>query len=202
MNLRRCRSLTPILGGTALLSLSLLIHFLAPQSPVGVYPVETYDSKPAIEDLLESQDPCDRIVYEVTLRGLAKQAAEREKEEEIRKRLSTLDPIPASATVEVTVDELLTAYEENEGTASERFGNKIIKMSGVVDRIEVKDSLDIYFITIASTEKAQIQVVRCIFDRKHAKTLTKLRAGQTVTVQGKYTGSIVDLRMGSCFLVD
>ena len=155
-----------------------------------------------VELINKRLDDYNRQMNVLEERELAKQEKEREKEEEIRKRLSKLDPIPAAATVEVTVEELITAYEDDEETANERFGSKIIKITGVVDRIEVKDSLDIFYITLTSNEKDMPQVVRCMFDKKHGKALTRLRAGQTVTVQGKYTGSVVDIRMGSCFIVD
>lgn len=134
-------------------------------------------------------------------RELAKQEVEQEKEEELRKKLSKLEPVQTPAILEVTVEELLSAYEEDEETANESYGNKILKITGVVDRVEVKDTLGIYYITLTNAERNIMQVVRCVFDKKHGLELNQLTPGQTVTVQGKYDGSIVDIRIGNCVLV-
>ena len=69
-----------------------------------------------------------------------------------------------------------------------------------MERIEVKDTLDINYITI-SEERDLLQSVRCMFDKGHEDELNQLAKGQTVTVQGKFGGSIVQLRMIHCILV-
>jgi hypothetical protein len=134
-------------------------------------------------------------------RELAKQEVVLDKEEELRRKLSKLEPVPTPATIEVTVQELLSAYETDEEMANVRYGNKILKITGVVDRIEVKDNFGIYYITLTNAERNLMQVVRCVFDKKHGSDLIRLTPGQTVTVQGKYDGSIVDIRMGNCVLI-
>jgi hypothetical protein len=131
---------------------------------------------------------------------LGKQGGSQSKEEEIRHQLKQLEPEPSSAAIEVTVKELASAYEIDEETAGERFGNKILKVTGLVERIEVKDTLDINYITI-SEEGDLLQSVRCMFDKEHEDELNQLTKGQTVTVQGKFSGSIVQLRMIHCILV-
>jgi len=111
-------------------------------------------------------------------------------------------PQPVTAELEVAVEELLLAYETDGVAANVKFANKILRITGVVDRIEVKDTLGIYYITLRSAEKRLLQTVRCVFDEKHGNELNKLLPGQTVTVQGKYDGSIIDIRMSDCFLVN
>lgn len=103
--------------------------------------------------------------------------------------------------LEITVEELLSAYEADGVAADAKFANKVLKMTGVVDRIEVKDILDIHYITLRSAERTLLQTVRCVFDKKYADELNQLTPGQTVTVQGTYDGSIIDIRMRDCVLV-
>ncbi len=113
------------------------------------------------------------------------------------------EPEPESAPeiIEATAEELLSAYEADGVAADAKFANKILKVTGVVGRIEVKDFLDIHYITLTSAEKNLLQNVRCMFDRKHGPELNQLTPGQTVTVQGKYDGSIINFRMTDCALV-
>jgi len=131
---------------------------------------------------------------------LGKQEESRRKEEEIRQQLRQLEPEPMSDAIEVTVKELASAYESGEETADARFGNKILKVTGLVNRIEVKDTHDIHYITL-SDDKKILQSVRCMFDKKHGPELNRLITGQTVTVQGKYDGSMIEIRMRDCILV-
>ncbi|GAG00866.1 unnamed protein product, partial [marine sediment metagenome] len=111
-------------------------------------------------------------------------------------------PIPEPAAIEVTAEELLSAYEADGVAADAKFTNKLLKVTGIVDRIEVKDMPDIHYITLTSAEKKLLlQNVRCMFDKKQAPELNQLTIGQTVTVQGKYDGSIINIRMIDCALV-
>ena len=97
---------------------------------------------------------------------------------------------------------MLLAYEADGATADAKFANKILKVTGVVDRIEIKDVLGIYYITLISAEKTLLlQNVRCSFDKKYESELNQLTSGQTVTVQGQYDGSIIDISMRDCVLV-
>jgi len=108
---------------------------------------------------------------------------------------------PAPAVIEITVEELLSAYSVDGEATDARFFNQVLRITGVVDRIEVKVALDIYYITLSSAEANVLQNVRCTFDRTHGPELEQLIAGQTLTVQGRYDGSMIDMRMRNCFLV-
>jgi len=113
-----------------------------------------------------------------------------------------LEPELVLAAIEVTVEELLSAYEADGAAADAKFSDKTLQVTGVVDRIEVKDVLGIYYITLTSAEKTLLlQNVRCTFDKKYGPELNQLTPGQTVTVQGKYDGSIIDISMRDCVLV-
>jgi hypothetical protein len=131
---------------------------------------------------------------------LGKHGGNQTKEEEIRQQLRQLEPEPMPAAIEVTVKELALAYETDEETADARLGNKILKVTGIVQRIEVRDTLDIHYI-ILSEGRDLLQSVRCIFDKGHEDELNRLTKGQMITVQGKFDGSIVQLRMRHCVLV-
>ena len=113
-----------------------------------------------------------------------------------------IEPETIPAAIETTVEELRSAYETDGEAADARFTNKILKLTGVVDKIEVQEALDIHYITLNSAEKTLLQQsVRCHFDKRYIPELNRLTIGQTVTVHGKYDGSTIDLRMRDCNLV-
>ena len=112
------------------------------------------------------------------------------------------EPEPGPAEIEITVGELLSTYEENSDAADAKFADRILKITGIINRIEVKDIIDIHYITLTDVkETILLEDVRCFFDRKHGPQLELLTPGQTVTVQGKYTGSLINICMSDCFLV-
>ena len=132
---------------------------------------------------------------------MAEQEVDRKKEEELRGKLRELEPETMPAVIEVTVEELLSAYEEDEAAADAKFANNILRLTGVVGGIEVKDILDVHYITLTGAEENLLQNVRCMFDKGHGDDLNQLTKGQLVTVQGRFDGSIIELRLRDCVLV-
>ncbi len=118
-----------------------------------------------------------------------------------------VEPMPESklepelVAMELTVEELLSAYATDEVAADTKFANKLLRVTGVVAMIDVKDMLDTHYIRLTRAERNLLQSVRCMFDKKHAPVLQQLVIGQTVTVQGIYNGSIIEIRMMDCVLV-
>ncbi len=110
-------------------------------------------------------------------------------------------PEPLPVAMEVTVDDLLSAYREQGEAADGRFADKILSLTGVVTRVEINDNLDVYYIILSSLEKKHWQSIRCVFEKKYQAELSRLAKEQTATVRGRYNGSIIDIRMRDCVLV-
>jgi len=113
------------------------------------------------------------------------------------------EPMPElpSAVIELTVEELYSAYRADTVAADAKFTDKVLRVTGVVDRITVNDVHNIYYIVLASAEKKKQWNVRCSFDRKYGAQLNRLAAGQAVTAQGKYNGYKVNILLKDCVLV-
>jgi len=152
-----------------------------PEQKLELEPEPTFE--PEAEPVLESQrEPIPEAEQEV---------------EPIQKR----KPEPEPVAMELTVDELLSAYATDEVAADAKFVNKLLRVTGVVAMIDVKDMLDTHYIRLTGDERNLLQSVQCMFDKKHAPILKQLEKGQTVTVQGEYNGSIIAIRMIDCTLV-
>ncbi len=111
------------------------------------------------------------------------------------------EPELTSTAIEVTVGELLAAYAMDEAAADIKFGDKVLKVTGIVNRIEVKDYLDFDYINLTSANNSRLDHVRCFFDKKHGPELNQLTTGHEVTAQGTYNGSIINMRLRGCVLV-
>jgi len=140
----------------------------------------------------------------------AKRIQESEPEPELEKDIESIqeeqpepepEPELKPAAIELTVEELLSAYETDPVTADEKFVNEFLKVTGVVASVDIKDFLDTHYIRLTGNERNFLQSVQCMFDKKNAPVLAKLEIGQTVTVQGKFNGSMIAIRLTDCFLV-
>jgi len=112
-----------------------------------------------------------------------------------------LEPEPTTGAIAVTVKELNLAYNADRAAANAKLTDKILKVTGVVGKIVVREHLDIQYILLASARSPEQWNVRCTFDKQHGPQLARLTAGETVTVQGKYAGYERNIIMKECVLV-
>ena len=75
-------------------------------------------------------------------------------------------------------------------------------LTGNIGRIEVKNNLDIAYLILTKEDGNMMQTVRCNFHPMYGEDLQKLMMGQKVTVQGRFDGSIIDLSLRDCTLVN
>jgi len=127
---------------------------------------------------------------EVQARAMAKQAA-----------VPLLEPEPEADMVTATVDELNSAFNADKRATNDKLTDKVLKVTGTVDKIFVKDHLDIYYIMLSGLAKPAKWQVRCTFGREHSPQLTRLTVGQTETVTGKYAGYERNIILKDCHLV-
>jgi len=128
------------------------------------------------------------------------QEAEAEAEQEVEV-IQEPEPEPESPDMELSVEELLAEYEKDDVAADEKFTNKILRVNGVVSMIDIKDMLDTHYIRLTDGSKNCLQSLQCMFDKKHAPALRELEKGQKVTVQGRYNGSVIAMRIVDCVLI-
>ncbi len=170
-------------------------------------------AEPEAEPVLESKiEPVSESEKEAELMQERKPEPEPESkaEPETKPELeSEVETIPESekeaelepAAMELTVEELFSAYETDEVVADANFVNKILRVTGVVAMIDIKNKLETHYIRLTGAEEDLLQSVQCVFNKKHAPALEQLEKGQMVTVQGTYNGSIIAIRMVDCVLV-
>ena len=108
---------------------------------------------------------------------------------------------PEPPDMELSIGELLAAYDEDDIAADEKFVNKVLRVTGVVSMIDIKDMLDRHYIRLTTGKEGFMQSLQCMFEKKHAPALRELEKGQTVTVQGRYNGSVIAMRIVDCVII-
>ena len=111
-----------------------------------------------------------------------------------------LEPDPATGTINATVEELNAAFNSDKAGTNNKLINKLLKVTGTVDKIFAKDNLDIFYILLATGRPATWQV-RCTFNREHGAYLSRLTEGQAGTVQGTYVGYERNIILKDCSMV-
>ncbi|MFH1662846.1 MAG: hypothetical protein ABH934_02885 [Chloroflexota bacterium] len=152
-------------------------------------PAQAVEAKPEVE--VEPEE-------EVKPEPEAEKIQETEPEEEL---IQESEPELEPADMELSVEEMLMAYKEDDVAADERFMNKIIRATGTVSLVDIKDKLDIHYIRLIGSGGDPWQTLQCMFGKKHSSALGELEKGQTITVQGRYKGSVIAIRMVDCVLV-
>jgi hypothetical protein len=112
-----------------------------------------------------------------------------------------IEPEPTSPDLILSVDELLSEYAADYTAANTKFINRIIRLNGYAAAIDIKEVLAIHYIRLTDSSLNVMRSVQCMFDKKYADTLRRIQKGQQITVQGKYTGSLIAMRMSDCILI-
>ncbi|MBI2832135.1 MAG: hypothetical protein HYX79_07760 [Chloroflexi bacterium] len=102
--------------------------------------------------------------------------------------------------VDVTVEELNLAYNTDAPATDARLAGKTLRITGVVERVVVKELFDIQYVLLAGAAR-QTWNVRCSFEKANARDLERVTEGQTSTVQGKFDGRQKNIILNNCALV-
>ena len=85
--------------------------------------------------------------------------------------------------------------------ADKKFTEKILRVTGVIDRVTANDTHGIYYIILTGAEKRGQWNIRCTFSRKYRTELSRLVAAQKVIVEGKYDGYRANILMKDCSII-
>lgn len=121
-----------------------------------------------------------------------------ETEEKRREVLSQ----PATATVRAP--DLWQAYQENEVAADQRFKDKVVIVTGVVENIG-KDIMDTPYVTLRTQDFGSAGYwaqVQCMFADTNIDTLGRLQSGQRVKIKGSVDGYLVNVILHGCTIVN
>ncbi len=97
----------------------------------------------------------------------------------------------------INADEMLQLYESNEEEANSKYLDKIVEVSGVVDKVEKDgDQTNIYLKT-----SNPVSSVICELEDGQAN-VNNIKTGDQITIKGVCTGYLMDVVMVRCILIN
>jgi len=105
--------------------------------------------------------------------------------------------------IRVSVEQLLKEYDENSVKADQRYKDKLLEVTGVVDSVEADASNEVY-VSLVTGDTWDWNDVHCLFrDSAEIKKLSDISKGDTVTITGTCTGSgFMRVSLKNCRLTD
>lgn len=103
--------------------------------------------------------------------------------------------------MEITADQINALFKSDKAGAHEKFAEKTMVIKGKVEKVFVREHLEIRYIVLTGTQKRMTWSLRCTFDKESSSKLTRLKEGEEVTVRGKYDGYSKNIIFKDCVLV-
>ena len=175
----------------------------APQEPMAEAALEEeLKSEAAPLEAVEAEEPEPESAPEAEAEPVAETEPEAEKgPAPAPVAAPALEPDSATGAIDVTVEELNAALSSDKAGASSKLIDKMLRVTGTVDKIFSRDNLDIFYIILAGGGGQSAKQVRCTFSREQSAYLSRLTEGQTATVQGIYAGYERNIILKECSLV-
>ncbi len=101
----------------------------------------------------------------------------------------------------ISTDQLDTLYRTDRGAIHSRLAGKTISVKGLVEKVVIRDHLDVRYLLLKGARKTNAWNVRCSFEREHNSEMGRLSEGQSVTVKGLYDGASKNILFKNCVLI-
>ena len=108
-----------------------------------------------------------------------------------------LDVRSVKTDIEVTADQLLLHFQQDENAASQQFVNKVMIVSGAVREVSLEDDGQA---TVWLTTNELLYPVTCSFYKAEAEKVKTLAPGDQVRIKGVCTGMLMGVVINKCSL--
>jgi len=101
----------------------------------------------------------------------------------------------------ISVDELNLVFSGEKAATNTGLMGRTLQVAGVVDKIFLREHLDIRYIILVGARRKGIRDVRCTFEPEQSSALRRLAEGQKVIVQGEYEGQGRNSLFKNCAII-
>ena len=109
-----------------------------------------------------------------------------------------LEPHPESGIIEASVAQLNATFRQDKAGTNAKLKDSILQVTGVVDKIVLREHLDIQYLLLSSGSNQDRFNVRCTFGSQQGAVLRRLTEGESVTVKGSYGGYERNIMLKDC----
>ncbi|MBN1368905.1 MAG: hypothetical protein JW954_01550 [Dehalococcoidaceae bacterium] len=110
------------------------------------------------------------------------------------------EPEPVFA-IDITVEELLEAYQQDDSAADAKYNNQILALTGLVAMINLRENRDIQYVNLTGQDQNLFRSIKCMFSSGNAFQLRSLEWGQPVVVKGRFKGSLTAMSLVDCSVI-
>ena len=101
----------------------------------------------------------------------------------------------------LTVDGLDALFRANKLAAHTALTDKTMKVQGIIDKVFIRDHIDVRYLVLRGAQKKLMWPVRCSFGKEIITEMHRLSEGQEITVRGKYDGYGKNIIFKDCVIV-
>ncbi len=112
-----------------------------------------------------------------------------------------LEPEDIENGMEIAVEQIDMLFKTQREAAQEAFTGKTFIIQGIVEKIFIREHLDIRYILLTGVLKGITWSLRCTFEQENGKALTGLQEGQAVKLRGTYDSIGKNIIFKNCALV-
>jgi hypothetical protein len=102
--------------------------------------------------------------------------------------------------VQLSVDQVDALFRADSIAANEAFKEKTIILKGIVNKVFIRDHLDIRYMVLTGARRVAWSA-RCQFDKEAAGPIGRLTEGQAIALKGKYDGYGKNIIFKECVLI-
>lgn len=114
-------------------------------------------------------------------------------------RTASSAKVAPEQVLEVSIRDILAAYENNEVAADIKYKGKLIQVTGIVGDIK-KDILNNLYVTIGTRAQFEIPKMQAFFDDSMSNQLGQLRKKQKLTVVCRVDGLMMNVLAKDCLI--
>jgi ribosomal protein L37E len=104
----------------------------------------------------------------------------------------------AAAELNITLEELMDAYQDDEAEAGSLYGDKVLALAGVIALVNIREGRDFQYLTLAGKDQNIFRSIKCVFNMSRASQLKGLERGREVTVTGRFKGTLTSMSLVDC----
>ena len=109
-----------------------------------------------------------------------------------------LEAHPESGIIEASVAQLNATFRQDKAGTNAKLKDSVLQVTGVVDKIVLREHLDIQYLLLSSGSNQDRFNVRCTFGSQQGAVLRRLTEGESVTVKGSYGGYERNIMLRDC----
>ncbi|WP_319783691.1 OB-fold protein [Oceanisphaera sp. IT1-181] len=113
--------------------------------------------------------------------------------------ISSTNTITQEEIMHVRIGDILSAYENNEIGADNRYKGEVIQLTGIISSIK-KDIMNNLYVTLGTGQQFQIPEIQAFFDDSMSYQLGRLDTGNRLTVVCRIDGLMMNIIAKNCII--